>query len=167
MGHGIVRVVAHCPHGLVHLVLWPVDPIGWNCQNNQFHPKTRRSYRIFKFQVLKRILGQKWAKIAFLSNSSPKSRLQSGTRSWLCFTPVTRTRTRTRTTRTTRTRRTTPKYTRRKHPRGLKFGKKPHQTKPNSCNPPPYINPTSLPPDINPALQLKKKTISDPNFFQT
>ena len=50
---------------LVHLILRPVDPIGWNCQNNQFHPKTRRSYRIFKFQVLKRILGQKWAKIAY------------------------------------------------------------------------------------------------------
>ena len=69
------------------------------------------------------------------------------------------------TTRTTT--RTTPKYTRRKHPRGLKFGKKPHQTKPNSCNPPPYINPTTPPqplPDSNPALPLQKK-ISDPIFF--
>ena len=50
---------------LVHLVLRSDDPIGWNCRNNQFHPKTRRSYRIFKFQVLKRILGQNWAKRAY------------------------------------------------------------------------------------------------------
>ena len=47
-----------------------------------------------------------------LSNSSPKSRLRSGTRSWLCFTPVTR---------RTRTRRTTPKYTRRKYPRNVNW----------------------------------------------
>ena len=44
----------------------------------------------------------------------------------LCFTPVTRTRTR----RTRRT--TTPKYTRRKHPRGLKLGK--NLTKPNQTH---------------------------------
>ena len=53
-----------------------------------------------------------------LSNSSPNSRLQSGTRSWLCFTPVTRTR-RTRTTR----RRTTPKYTGRECSKDQKFSK--------------------------------------------
>ena len=52
-----------------------------------------------------------------------------------------------------------PKYTRRKHPRGLKFGKKHQQNKPKSCSSPPYINP---------ALPLQKNLIhnfSDPNIF--
>ena len=79
-----------------------------------------------------------------------------GTTSWLCFTPVTRT--------TTTTTRTTPKYTRRKHPRGLKFGKKPHQTKPNSCNPPPYINPTTPHPPKN---NFWPKVFSDLKVFRS
>ena len=42
-------------------------------------------------------------------------------------------------------------------------------TKPNQTHATPILTltPTPPPPDINPALQLQKKTISDPNFFQT
>ena len=59
----------------------------------------------------------RWRKYCQTPVQSPDFSLW--TRSWLYFTPVT----------TTITRTTTPKYTRRKHPRGFKLGKKPHQTK--------------------------------------